>query len=79
MDMVVVLLRVFFFETSILASGARLGAEPDQGAADEAGRVEDGAQVQRDQLRECHQLTHRQAGRGEAFPNLTSNMVYNRY
>ena len=42
----------------MLASGARLGAEPDQGSADEAGRVEDGAQVQRDQLRECHQLTH---------------------
>ena len=46
------------------SSGARHSAEPDQGAADEVGRAEDGAQVQRDQLRECHQLTHRQAGRG---------------
>ena len=46
------------------SSGSRHGAEPDQGAADEVGRAEDGAQVQRDQLRECHQLTHRQAGRG---------------
>ena len=41
-----------------MTAGARLCAEPNQGAADEAGRVEDGAQVQRDQLRECHQLTH---------------------
>lgn len=49
-----------------IISGSRHGAEPDQGAADEVGRVEDGAQVQRDQLRECHQLTHRQAGRGAA-------------
>ena len=47
-----------------IISGARHSAEPDQGAADEVGRAEDGAQVQRDQLRECHQLTHRQAGRG---------------
>ena len=41
-----------------MTSGARLCAEPDQGIADEAGRAEDGAQVQRDQLRECHRLTH---------------------
>ena len=41
-----------------MTSGAGLCAEPNQGAADEAGRAEDGAQVQRDQLRECHQLTH---------------------
>ena len=41
-----------------MISGARLSAEPDQGAADEDGGAEDGAQVQRDQLRECHQLTH---------------------
>ena len=47
-----------------MTSGARLGAEPDQGAADEAWRAEDGAQVQRDQLRERHQLTHWQAGGG---------------
>ena len=46
------------------SSGSRHRGEPDQGAADEVGRAEDGAQVQRDQLRECHQLTHRQAGRG---------------
>ena len=44
------------------SSGARHSGEPDQGAADEVGRAEDGAQVQRDQLRECHQLTHRQIG-----------------
>ena len=50
-----------------MTQGARLGAEPDQGAADEAGRAEDGAQVQRDKLRECHQLTHRQAGGGAAI------------
>merc|ERR1712004_496094 len=48
-------------------NGSRYSAEPDQGAADEVGRAEDGAQVQRDQLRECHQLTHRQAGRGPAI------------
>ena len=47
-----------------IISGSRHSGEPDQGAADEVGRTEDGAQVQRDQLRECHQLTHGQAGRG---------------
>ena len=51
------------------SSGSRHSAEPDQRAADEVGRAEDRAQVQRDQLRECHQLTHRQAGRGDViFP-----------
>ena len=69
----VMMSMTYWAQQDLQTSGARLSAEPDQGSADEAGRAEDGAQVQRDKLRECHKLTHWQAGRGEGFSNLIIN------